>query len=194
MSGDKSTSPAGETPPADHRQRKATQQDGTPNHHTPRISKPQKGPAVPVGRNSDRPPPRCDSTREKNVFDQNRRMGRKAGHKPPPREVLRNRRFLSQFLGTFVWRQKYLARRRNTPSRLPTKKSYPTEHRANSPHPTRPRTTKRVRRCWSGETWSDHLQGATARGRSVCSTKTAGWEEKQVSSHHPGKSLETAGF
>ena len=68
-----------------------------------------------VGRKIDRPPPRCDSTREKNVFDQDRRMGRKAGSKSPPREVLRNRRFLSRFLGTFVRTQKYLARRRNTP-------------------------------------------------------------------------------
>src|SRR5699024_10244138 len=73
------------------------------------------GPAVAVGRTSDRPPPGCDSTREESVFDQDRRMGRKAGIKSPLREVLRNSRFLSQFLGTFVWRQKYLARRRNTP-------------------------------------------------------------------------------
>ena len=87
--------------------------EGAPNHPAPRTRKPQTGPAVPVGRKGDRPPPRCDSTREKNVFDQDRRMGRKADIKPPPREVLRNRRFLSQLLGTFVWRQKYLARRRN---------------------------------------------------------------------------------
>ena len=101
------------------------------------------GPAVPVGRSMNRPPPGCDSTREKNVFDQNRRMGRKAGIKSPPREVLRNRRFLSQLLGTFVWRQKYLARRRNLPSRPPAKKSSPPERCTNSPHPTRPQTTNR---------------------------------------------------
>ena len=117
--------------------KKSCQQNTVPNHPAPRApANHKKGPAVPVGRTSDRSPPRCGSTREKHVFDQDRRMGRKAGIKSPPREVLRNRRFLSQLLGTFVWRQKYLARRRNLPSRPPTKKSYPTEYRAKSSRPT----------------------------------------------------------
>ena len=94
------------------------------------------GPAVLVGRTSDRPPPGCGSTREKNVFDQDRRMGRKAGIKSPPKGVLRNHGFLSRFLGTFVRTQKYLARRRNLPSRPPTKKRLPAKQRAKSPHPT----------------------------------------------------------